>query len=49
MKADWWDTPYALWDLAEAILIINDNQLPLLTENNFQTSPFIWTLLFIDI
>ena len=37
MKAGCWDTPLALWDLAEAIPVISDNGLPLLTENNFQT------------
>ena len=39
MKADWWDAPLALWDLAKAISIISGNGLPLLTENNFQTPP----------
>ena len=43
MKTGWWNTPLALRDLAEAIPIISDNGLPLLTENNFQTPFFIWT------
>ena len=37
MKAGWWDTPLALQNLAEAISIISDNELPHLTRNNFQT------------
>ena len=40
MKAGWWDTPIALWELAEAIPITSDNGLPLLSENNFQPPPF---------
>ena len=43
MKAGWWHALFALRDLAEAITIISDNALPLLTENNFQTPPLIWT------
>ena len=39
MKAGWWDTPLALWDLAKTSPTISDNRLPLLTENNFHT-PF---------
>ena len=37
MKAGWWDTSLALLDLAEAMPIISDNVLPLLTEKIFQT------------
>ena len=41
MKAGWWDAPLALpfRDLAKAIPIISANELPLLTENNFQSPP----------
>ena len=41
MKAGCWDTLLALRDLAEAIPIISENQLPFLTENNFQP-PFLF-------
>ena len=40
MKADWRDNLLPLRDLAEETPLINNNWLPLLTENNFQTSPF---------
>ena len=33
----------ALQDLVEAIPIISDNGLPILTENNFHSPSFIWT------
>ena len=36
MKLGCWDTPLAIRDLAEAIPIISENRLPLLTENNLQ-------------
>ena len=42
MKAGCWDTPLTLRDLAEAIPIISDNRLPLLTENNFQTRSLLF-------
>ena len=42
MKAGWWDAPLVLLDLAKAIPIISGNGLPLLTENNFQTSPLLF-------
>ena len=41
-------SPYAL-EFTEAIPIINENRLPLLSENNFQTPSFIWTPPLIDI
>ena len=37
MKAGWSDAPLVLQDLAKAIPVISDNELPLLTRNNFQT------------
>ena len=43
MKIGWWDNPLALRDLAEATPITSDNELPLLTENNFQIPSFICT------
>ena len=46
MKAGWRDTPLAFWDLAEAIPIISHMRLPLLTGNNFQTSPPPHLLIF---
>ena len=49
MKAGCWDTPLALRDLAEATPIISENQLPILTENNFQTTPFLSGPPLIDI
>ena len=42
IKAGWWDASLLLWDLAKAIPIISGNRLPLLTENNFQTSPHLF-------
>ena len=33
----------ALQDLVEAIPIVSDNGLPILTENNFHSPSFIWT------
>ena len=46
MKAGWSDAPLVLQDLAKAIPVISDNELPLLTRNNFQTPspPFIFWL-----
>ena len=46
MKAGLWDTPFAFRNFTEAISIITDNGLPLLTENNFQTPPPPPPLLF---
>ena len=48
MKAHWWDIPYVLRDLAEAIPIISDNGLQRLTESIFQKPlpppPVYWYL-----
>ena len=41
-EAGWWDAPLVLLDLAKAIPIVSGNGLPLLTENNFQTSPLLF-------
>ena len=40
MNAGCWDSLLSLWDLAEAIPVISENRLPLLTENNLQTFLF---------